>query len=425
MRGVVSRRCALGTLGGLAATVFAPGTGHAGPRFPTLREGTPEQVGLDPVALGELDEVIAAGLGPGPESTFPGAVLLVARNGVLVKHAAYGHAQTHRDGAPLRKPVEMRPDTVFDLASCTKVLATTAAMMTLVDDGRVRLDDPLARWLPGFPGGVTVRRLLTHTAGLWEWQPTYLWATRPSAAIHYVSGLPLRYEIGAGRHYSDLGFMLLGELVRRCTGLRLDEYVRVRIHRPLRMMSTGYRPPGRHRFAATSNGNPFERNMIATGEPYPILGERGVDDFRRWREHTLSGEVNDGNAAYAFHGVAGHAGLFGTARDIAVFAQSLLNGGGYGTRRLFSAEIIAEFTRDQFEPGQGLGFWTHRFRGVPGLGGGGFGHAGFTGTEFAADPDTGLLVVLLTNRQHPDQPYAGLGPTWLAVREALGRAARG
>ncbi|OEU97085.1 hypothetical protein AN216_17170 [Streptomyces oceani] len=405
--------------------MLVPATAQAGGRFPVLRPGRAEEAGMAEGPLAALDEAVTARMGPGQDAAYPGAVLLVARHGVVVKHTAYGHAQTHRDGERLDRPRPMRPDTVFDLASCSKVLATTAAIMALVDDGLVSQDAPAARWVPGVPRAVTVRRLLTHTAGLWEWQPTYLWAEDPAEAVSYITGLPLRYGVGEGRHYSDLGFMLLGEIVRRASGRSLPAYVHDRVHRRLRMRDTGYRPGRRGNTAATSLGNAYERRMIDTEDPYPILGDRGVEDFDGWRKHTLVGEVNDGNAAYSFHGVAGHAGLFGTARDIAVFAQTLANGGGYGHRRVLADATVEEFTRDAYELGQGLGFWTHRFEDVPGLGDGGVGHSGFTGTEFAVDRRDGLIVVLLTNRLHPRLPAASVEPTWRAVREGVAEALAG
>ena len=155
--------------------------------------------------------------------------------------------------------------------------------------------------------------------------------------------------------------------------------------------------------------------MIATGSPYPVEGD--PDDFDGWRDYTLVGEVNDGNAFYAWGGVAGHAGLFSSARDLTVFGQTLLNGGGYDTFRLASDEVVAEFTSDQFDRGQGLGFWTARLSPLAGPEAGGIGHGGFTGSEFVVDPSRGLVVVLLTNRQHPDMPYASVFPVWRQVLE--------
>lgn len=398
--------------------------------FRTLRPGRPDEVGMDATALRGVDSSVRAGLGAGPRATFPGAVVLVARHGVVVKHAAYGHAQTFSDDRRLPAPRPMDTGTIFDLASVTKVAATTAAVMRLTDERRIHPDDPVARWLPAFGAGekaaITVRHLLTHTSGLWEWQPVYLHADNPGAAIHYINDLPLRYRVGAARHYSDLNFMLLGEIVRRETGQSLPRYVRERVHGPLGMTDTGFTPARRHpaaRFAATSFGNPYERNMIATGDPYPILGGVGVDDFAGWRRHTLIGEVNDGNSAYAYRGVAGHAGLFGTALDLAVYCQLLANGGAYGPRRLIGEATVAEFTAEQL-PGQGLGFWTDRFAEVPSLRTGGFGHSGFTGTEFTVDPRRGLVLVLLTNRCHPNLPLDSVGEVWTGVCDAVGRSLR-
>ena len=394
--------------------------------FPTLTNGSPADAGMDASALARIDETMPDFIGPDPKDRFPGAVLLVARDGVVVKHAAYGAAQTYDGDRPLPTPRPMTTDTIFDVASITKVAATTAAVMHLVDEGLLDLDAPVARYLPDFQEGakkaITLRHLLTHRSGIWEWQPTYLHARTQHAAIDYVTDLVLRYGVNEGRHYSDLGFMLLGEIVERVTGQPLKPYVRKTIHEPLGMTNTAYHPAPslRHRIAATSHGNHYEERMIATGEPYPILGDD--HDFDHWRDYTLVGEVNDGNAYYAFEGVAGHAGLFATARDLAVYAQALANGGGYGTKRLWSEGTVSEFTGDQLDHGQGLGFWTHRLDTVDGLGGGAFGHGGFTGTEFLVAPEHGLVVVMLTNRKHPDLPLNSVSPAWEAVLDAVSDA---
>jgi CubicO group peptidase (beta-lactamase class C family) len=391
--------------------------------FPTLTGGNTADVDMDAAALARIDDAMAEFIGPDPEDRFPGAVVLVARHGVVVKHTAYGAAQTYDGDRRLETPREMTTDTIFDLASITKVAATTAAVMHLVDEGRLDLDAPAARYLPELREGakdtITLRHLLTHRSGLWEWQPTYLHARTQEAAIDYVTDLDLRYEVGEDRHYSDLGFMLLGEIVERVTGQPLETYVRESIHEPLGMTDTTYRPAPslRPRIAATSHDNHYEERMIATGVPYPILGDDR--DFDDWRDYTLVGEVNDGNAYYGFEGVAGHAGLFGTAHDLAVYGQALANGGGYGTTRLWSSATVSEFTSDQFDYGQGLGFWTHRLDAVDGLGDGGFGHGGFTGTEFLVAPEQGLVVVMLTNRNHPDLPLNSVYPAWQTVLGAV------
>ena len=314
----------------------------------------------------------------------------------------------------------MRTDTIFDLGSLTKVAATSAGVMKLVDAGVLSLDHPLGRYLPEVgpdKSRITLRQLLAHRSGLWEWQPTYLHAREPDEAFRFVTELGLRYGIGEARHYSDLGFMLLGVIVERVTGRSLDDYVRIEIHEPLGMTDTWFTPDPalRGRIAATSLGNPYEHRMIATGNPYPVDGD--PDDFDGWRNSTLVGEVNDGNAWYAWGGVAGHAGLFSTAGDLAAFAQTLCNGGRYGSARLASADTVSAFLSEPYDPGQAIGFKSRRLPGSNTLpvARGGFGHGGFTGTELLFDPARDLVVVLLTNRQHPGEPYGSIEPVWDGV----------
>ncbi len=373
---------------------------------------------MDAAGLDELDGLLASRTG-GRAGPLSGAVVLVVRRATIVKYAAYGFAQTHDGKRKLEEPRPVRTDTIFDLASVTKVAATTAACMRLVDEGRLKLDAFVNTWIPEFSGGgkerVTVRHLLTHRSGLWEWRPMYLSTASREEAVRLIADLDLRYPIGQGYHYSDLGFVLLGEVVSRVTGEPLESYVSRAVHRPLGMADTHYRPASelRRRIAATSLGNPFEQRMIATGEPYPVAGH--PSDFGGWRNYTLVGEANDGNAFHCFAGASGHAGLFSTAHDLAILGQTLLNGGGYGTARLCSSAVVEEFTSDHHDPGQGLGFRTRLLGPIDGGDAGGFGHSGFTGTEFLVDPERDLLVVLLTNRQHPDLPYPSIEPIWHAL----------
>ena len=390
--------------------------------YPTLVRVDAAETGLDPAAFEALDAFVAAGTGAGGASPrlYAGAVLLVAHRARIVHEAAFGHAQTHEGTQPLAEPGEMRTDTIFDLGSLTKVAATTAAVMKLVDEGVLRLDHTLGRYLAEVgseKGGITLHQLLTHRSGLWEWQPTYLHAREPGEALRFVANLGLRYGIGEGHHYSDLGFMLLGVIVERVTGRPLDDYVRSEIHEPLGMTDTWFTPDPalRGRIAATSFGNPYEHRMIATGSPYPVDGR--PDDFDGWRDSTLLGEVNDGNAWYAWGGVAGHAGLFSTAGDLAVFGQALVNGCGYGPARLASANTVNAFLTEPYDEGQAIGFRSRRLPGSDALpvGEGGFGHGGFTGIELLFDPSRDLVVVLLTSRQHPGEPYGSIEPVWDGV----------
>jgi CubicO group peptidase (beta-lactamase class C family) len=387
--------------------------------FPVLKNDLPEAVAMNPAELDTLDTALVSCTGLRPGSRSPGAVVLIARRAIIVKFAAYGFAQTHKGKQELDEPRPIRTDTIFDLASITKVASTTAACMRLADEGRLVLDAPVSTWRPEFSGKgkerVTARYLLAHRSGLWEWQPLYLDTDRREGAIRRIAQLDLRYPVGQGRHYSDLGFMLLGEMICRITGEPLDSYVTRAVHRPLGMADTCYRPANmlRDRVAATSLGNPFEQQMISMGDPYPV--NRDPSEFGGWRGHTLVGEANDGNAYYCFAGVAGHAGLFSTAYDLAIFGQTLLNGGGYGATRLCSEAIVREFTSEYHDRGQGLGFRTRLLSAIAGNSAAGFGHSGFTGTQLFVDPQRDLLVVLLTNRQHPDLPYASIEPIWQTV----------
>jgi serine-type D-Ala-D-Ala carboxypeptidase len=328
----------------------------------------------------------------------PGAVVLVLRDEAAVEEVAVGWAERPGDGAPGRP---MTPETIFDLGSITKVAVTTATVMSLVDRGLLDLDAPVCSWIEGFAGSekerVTFRDLLSHRAGLWEWWPVYFRAREPSAAIDVVASLELRYPVGSGRHYSDLGFILLGEVVQRVTGEGLAEVARRLVHEPLGLRDTRFLPPPplRPRIAATSLGDAYEREMVATGVPYPVGLD--PDEFGGWRERTLVGEVNDGNAHHAFDGIAGHAGLFSTARDLGALGQALAGAS------IWRPATIELFTRECGDPGQGLGFWRRE---------GGFGHSGFPGTELLVVPGDGLVVVLLTNRLHAPGRARPLDPEW-------------
>lgn len=372
-----------------------------------------------------IDAVVRDGIG----SLYPGAVLLVARHGRVVHRAAFGHAQIWVSAAdatlrPLSTPRVMTADTLFDMASITKVEATTAAIMRLVGQGRLSLDDRIGALLPAFrdtdKAGITVRQLLTHRAGLWEWQPTWLHLDPSAESRPYLAALPLRYSVGTRYAYSDLGFMILGDIVANVSGMPLDRYVRQNIYRPLGMTDTGFlpSPSARRRAAATSPGDAYQQRMAESGKPYPIAADPPVRPFAGYRRHILVGEANDANAALARGGVAGHAGLFSTATDLARYAQMLANGGCYGRWRLAPSSTIAAFEQTPFDAGQALGFRAIQLDGIAAPF---FGHSGFTGTWFAVSPDLGLTVVLLTNRVHrrDGQPYPSLD----ALHDAVLRGA--
>jgi len=354
------------------------------------------------------------------------AVCAVADRRGLVAEVAAGTSQVGGDGAdggrPVADPPPVTARTRFDVGSVTKAVATTALAMTLRARGRLDLDAPVATWLPGFTGDgrelVTVRQLLLHRGGLWEWWPTYVHARGRDAALAFVQRLPLRYPPGAGRHYSDLGFMLLGAIVEEAAGEPLDALARRAVFGPLGMADTGYRrrgDPAPDPVAATSTGDAYERSMVATGEPYPVAEDPAA--FAGWREHVLRGEVNDGNAFHAFQGVAGHAGLLTTAADLCRFGTALLGAldpGSFRGGSPWPGAVVREFLAAGPDPGQALGFQLRRAGGWRVAG-----HSGFPGAELAVVPERGVALALLTNRLHPQSTPVDIEPAWTAILDTV------
>ena len=327
--------------------------------------------------------------------TFPGAVVHVRQDARVVWHHAFGWAAV----TPRRRT--MRSDAVFDLASLTKPIATATAVLQLVEHGILQLDHPVADYLPAFGASgkqaVTVRHLLTHTSGLPAWIRLYLRVRTPAEALRYICALSPGAAPGSRVEYSDLGFIVLGELVRACGELSLDRYLDARIAPLVGWRRTRFRPPAawRPRCVATEAGNEFERAAAgAEGKGF------------RWRTGVICGEVHDGNSYYLYRGVAGHAGLFSTAEEVGRFGQIMLDFGATPHGAVLARRTVAEATRDQtgqLEEARGLG-WRCR-RGSPFMGvrasSEAFGHTGFTGTSLLVDPPRALVVVLLTNRVHP------------------------
>lgn len=409
---------------------FVRGSGYVSIDYPTLVAVDAAEAGFDPAAFEALDAFVAsrAGLGVStPTRLYAGAVVLVAYRGQIVHEAAVGYAQTYEGTQPLADPREMTTDTIFDLASVTKVAATAAGVLKLVDEGVLSLDDTLGEWLPELgpdKAPITLRQLLTHRSGLWEWQPTYLHGRNEDEVLDFLATVPLRYGIGTVRRYSDIGGgMLPGVMIERATGQRLDDFLRSEIYEPLGMTDTAFNPDPalRYRIAATSFGNPYEYRMIDTGSPYPVADTGHAADFDGWRDYTLVGEVNDGNAWYGWQGVAGHAGLFSTARDLATYGQTLNNGGGYGNVQLASAETVNSFLVEPYDSSQAISFWSRQLPGTSGLpvSARGYGHTGFTGTNFMFDPSRDLVVVLLTNRLHPGETYRSVSSVWTGVLQRV------
>ncbi len=341
----------------------------------TLRVALPEEAGFRKDGLADADRVLDRALAA---RAFPGGVVAVGRDSALVHLRPFGR-QTYDAGSPA-----VTADTIYDLASLTKVVVTTTMAMMLVDEDRLDLDAPVSAFVPGFRGDgretVTVAHLLSHSGGLEWWSPLYKVASGREAFLSRILAMPLAYPPGARSAYSDLGLILLGEVLERVAGEPLDTFARSRILEPLGMKDTGYRPP------------PSLLARIAPTENDP------------WRGHLLHGEVHDENAA-ALGGVAPHAGLFGTASDLARFAQMMLNGGVYDHRRLVSRQTVERFTAHAGVPGsdRALGWQKPSAENSAGsrLSPAAFGHTGFTGTSLWIDPERQLFVILLTNRVHP------------------------
>lgn len=338
-----------------------------------------------------LDEAIVNLLAG--ENAPPGAVLGVSNGGRRTFRSG-GFARAFTEDGPLPEPVPMTEDVASDLGSVTKVLGTTAALMSFIAREHLSLEAPVSAFLlraRGFPvGDATLEDLLRHRAGLWEWWPVYVEAQGPEAALERIVALPLRYRPGAASHYSDLGFMLLGAVTEACGGAPLPSVVGERVLDPLGLSHVSFaRPAPGLTVAASSNGDAIERRMIATGDPYPVTVDASA--FDRWRDHVLAGEVNDGNAFHGFQGAAGHAGLFAPATDLLGFGEGLLASlRGDGP---FDLEVARVFLSPSGDERQGLGF-----RAWPEVGA--IGHLGFPGVGVAILPERDLAVAMVTNRLH-------------------------
>ncbi|HJR65893.1 MAG TPA: serine hydrolase [Gemmatimonadaceae bacterium] len=349
----------------LAAIVFGFGDGLPGKH--------PAAVGMSAKRLAAIDRVVGRGIRAGG---FPGASVIVGRRGAAVFSKGYGRLGWAKDAS------RVDPDaTIYDLASLTKVIGTTTAVMILYDEGRVSLDARVVEYLPAFTGGwkdsITIRQLLTHRSGLPASRDLWKLATNPQEARLGVVDATLQCRPGVCFEYSDLGMVLLGMVVENVSGFGLDRFLVDRVFHPLGMTSTFFRPAD---------------SLRARIAPTDVNPPRG---------YPLRGEVADENA-YALGGIAGHAGLFSTASDISVFAQMMLNGGEYNGVRIVADSTIALFTR-RTAGTRALGWDTAEDNGGGSgqyLSGRSYGHTGYTGTSLWIDPDREMFVVLLTNRVH-------------------------
>ncbi|WP_240689209.1 beta-lactamase family protein [Ammoniphilus sp. YIM 78166] len=340
----------------------------------------------------ELDDLLNQAI---QENQIPGAVVLVQHKGKIVKHQAYGYALDYEG-----KRQEMKEDTIFDVASITKVFTATV-LMKLYEEGKVRLDDPVSKHLPEFAHkGVTLRHLLTHTSGFPAWIPLYEKGSGREDRLAFVLQHPLQHPPGEVYTYSDLNMITIGCVIEKVSGKKLDEYMDEVLIRPLGLRDTFFNPP------LTQQGR------IAATEYQPEKG-RGL----------VWGTVQDENA-WSLDGVAGHAGLFSTAKELAVFAQMMLDGGAKGGTRLLKPDTVKLLTENQAPENvtqkHGLGWelgeeWYMDVLAYPST----FGHTGFSGTSLVVSPKEELVVILLTNRVHPTRETESINP----LRQQVARLA--
>lgn len=337
----------------------------------------------------------------------PGAVIEIKEGKKIICRKAFGFAERNdNNNKPLIHPVPMTTGSMFDLASLTKVVGTTTAIMLLVDRGLIKVDDPVAKYIPAFNAGdkmtITIRHLLTHTAGLITWYPLFYRVNNKQEAYKLIDELPLAFPVGKSRHYSDLGFILLGEIIEKVSGMALDKFDQQNIFIPLGMHHTMYNPLARgfKKFAATSHGNPYETRMVHDTSLGYVFKEIDPNQWNGWRTYTLRGEVNDGNAWYALKGVSGHAGLFSTIDDLQRMIDMLMNRGGVRGKQFISEKTLQQFLKqDDFK--NGLGWMMDPGESFMKAGPAGtFGHTGFTGTSIAVVPSLKLSIILLINRQN-------------------------
>ncbi|WP_404380120.1 beta-lactamase family protein [Knoellia locipacati] len=385
-----------------------PFTGFAPPST-VLREGTPASVGLDPAPIEVAKEQVRSRqvAPPGGRPLYPGHVGLMAHDGVVVATQVDGFALRYRTATeelPQDQWVPMRRDTIFDLASVSK-LFTSIAVVQLIEEGRVELEAAVATYLPEFAaagkGAVTIRHLLTHTSGFTSWLPLYSRYPDKASRIAAVMNQPLTNPVGTVYRYSDLNLITLGVLVERLRGQSLDEVVVSRLTGPLGMSDTGYNPSQVERTAATE---------------YQAVPARGM----------VRGEVHDENA-WSLGGVAGHAGVFSTADDLAILAQALLNGGTYQGARVLDRKSVALLITNFNEafPGDdhGLGFELNQTWYMDALSGPRTaGHTGYTGTSLVIDFASRSFAILLTNRVHPSRSWGSINVARQAWAGGLGRA---
>lgn len=380
--------------------------------FPTLTVGSPGSVGFSQKRLDKIDQLINNEVKAG----FPGGVLVVIKDSKIIKQTAYGYQRKYADGVneqlatllPTNQFEKTTVNTMYDMASNTKMYAVNFAIMHLVSQGKLNIDLPIQHYIPEYTGdgrdAVTTRDILTHSAG---YAPEVLFFDHERTTDNMFSQnatltkeliltkVPFVYKRGTKSIYSDTDYMLAGIVIERITGQALDDYVENNIYKPLALTNTLYTPlkkgMAKTKIAATElNGNSRD----------------GLLSFSNIRRQVIQGQVHDEKAFYSMEGISGHAGLFSTAKEIATLASVIINGGGYGKVKLFDRDVIDQFTKpSNTNITFGTG-WRRAGNRDKTASFGAYaspltiGHTGWTGSNTIIDPANNLVIVLLTNKKH-------------------------
>jgi len=387
------------TTGSLPVTIpdlFPYGTGLRVDQS-VLRNDSPESVGMNRDSLARIDSLMTKAI---RDSAFPGAQFLVAKDGAVVYYKSFG-TQEYFSGSP-----RIENTTMYDLASLTKVIATTSAIMRLYDEGKLRLDEKVIDYIPEFGNhgkeNITIRNLLLHNGGLPPFKLLFLTCKSPQEVLDSVYQTEMIYKTGDSTVYSDFDFILLGKIIEKISGVSLDRYVDSVFFKPLGMRRTMFNPP----MTLRANIAPTEFDSV-------------------YRKQVVRGVVHDENA-YVLGGVSGHAGLFSTASDLSILLQMILNGGTYGGRKYIQSETVKLFTSRQSKTNsRALGWDTKTMNGYSTagtlMGEKTFGHTGFTGTSVWIEPEKKIFVILLTNRVYPTRNNNKISKVRPAVHDAVMR----
>lgn len=387
--------------------------------YPVLFDGTEEYVDNDNFKM--IDQIIQSEIDNG----FTSAQLVVTKNGKIIKSDSYGLVNSYnQDGTDLEDSAEVTDETLYDLASNTKMYSANYAIQKLVSEEKLNVDQKISDILPEFKDNeedeikgkddLMVKDLLQHHAGF---PSSYHYHNRdfdldaedrssPNGNELYTQGnrdehremvlkTPLVNEPGTVQQYTDVDYMLLTYIIEEVAGQNLDKYMDEEFYEPLKLVNTTFNP--------LEKG--FEKDQIAATELNGNTRD-GVNDFDNMRKETLQGEVHDEKAYYSMDGISGHAGLFSTANDLAVLTQITLNKGGYGEHKFFDIDVMEEFiTPKNDDPSYGLGWRrkgedTYNFAFSPISNSNTIGHTGWTGTLTVIDPVNNMSVILLTNRKN-------------------------